>query len=183
MNDMRLLDLHADRRAMANAARELATLDAMTSSELAEKYRELFGEPTRSRNKEYLRKRIAWRVQEYAEGSLSPYALDRIAHLAERAPARWREPAPRKGRAEPVVAATVPAYDPRLPPAGAVLSRVHDGVEHQVTVLEGGFEYQGKHYSSLSKIARLITGTSWNGFLFFFGPGHKALRDQAKGHK
>ena len=41
--------------------------------------------------------------------------------------------------------------------------------EHSVTVLDDGFEYQGEHYRSLSKIARVITGTPWNGYLFFFG--------------
>lgn len=57
--------------------------------------------------------------------------------------------------------------DPRLPEPGEVLVKKHKGVEHEVRVLDDGFEYQGERYSSLSKIARAITGTTWNGYLFF----------------
>ncbi len=57
--------------------------------------------------------------------------------------------------------------DPRLPAPGSVLSRRYQGAECRVTVLEKGFEYRGERYRSLSKIAREITGTNWNGFLFF----------------
>ncbi|MEE1562888.1 MAG: DUF2924 domain-containing protein, partial [Alphaproteobacteria bacterium] len=42
-----------------------------------------------------------------------------------------------------------------------------DGVNHQVTVIDGGFEWQGRKYKSLSAVARAITGTRWNGWLFF----------------
>ena len=41
------------------------------------------------------------------------------------------------------------------------------GIQHKVTVHEDSFEYQGERYTSLSTLARLITGTNWNGFLFF----------------
>ncbi len=164
---MKALAQRTDREAAASVARELAALGTMSVGELAEKYREVFGEPTRTRNKEYLRKRIAWRVQERAEGGLSPRALEPSEQRAPEAPVRWRQPVSRKDGAtvEPVT----PARDPRLPGAGTVLTRVHDGVEHRVTVLEAGFEYNGKPYRSLSKIAGTITGTPWNGFLFFFG--------------
>jgi hypothetical protein len=58
--------------------------------------------------------------------------------------------------------------DPRLPPAGTVLSREYKGECHEVTVLEEGFMYNGEHFRSLSKIAKHICcGVSWNGFLFF----------------
>jgi hypothetical protein len=56
--------------------------------------------------------------------------------------------------------------DPRLPPVGTVIHREHDGVVHEIRALKDGFEYQGRHYTSLSTIAREITGTSWNGFLW-----------------
>ncbi len=172
---MKALAQRTDREAAASVARELAALGTMSVGELAEKYREVFGEPTRTRNKEYLRKRIAWRIQEHAEGGLSPRALERIEQLAPEAPARWRAPVARK---EGVSATAGPnasvARDPRLPPVGTVLTRQHDSVEHKVTVLADGFEYRGETYRSLSKVARLITGTPWNGFLFFFGRAHGA---------
>ncbi len=53
------------------------------------------------------------------------------------------------------------------PVAGTRLVREWQGVEHHVTVLVDGFEYQERTYRSLSPIARAITGTNWNGPLFF----------------
>jgi hypothetical protein len=176
-NDMssntKTLALRADLAAAASTGRQLAALDKMTVGELGEKYRELFGEPTRTRNKEYLRKRIAWRIQECAEGGLSPRALERIEQLAPEAPVRWRQPITRKDSPNGhFVLLTKPGRDPRLPPVGTVLRRMHDGIEHHVTVLGDSFEYRGESYRSLSKLARVITGTPWNGFLFFFGRSH-----------
>jgi len=57
--------------------------------------------------------------------------------------------------------------DPRLPAPGTVLTRDYRGTTYEVKVLEDGFEYEGELYASLSKIATQITGTSWNGFLFW----------------
>ena len=58
---------------------------------------------------------------------------------------------------------------------GTRLVREWDGVEHCVTVLADGFEYDGRSFRSLSAIARAITGTRWNGPLFF------GLRNAVKG--
>jgi hypothetical protein len=170
MSSVNVLAIRADRKAVAGTAHELAALDKMSAGELAEKYREVFGEPPRTRNKQYLRKRIAWRIQERAEGGLSPRALERIEQLAPDAPARWRQQVARTGGSgAPAVAMMKPARDPRVPVAGTVITRLHDGVEHKITVLDEGFDYRGERHRSLSKIARLITGTPWNGYLFFFG--------------
>lgn len=178
MGNRSTLAPHEDRVAIANMQRELVALDAMTVGELAEKYRAVFGIPTRSRNKEYLRKHLAWRMQERAEGGLSPRAIERIEQLAPQAPVRWRERIAKQDGAErPAPAAAKPDRDPRLPPPGTVLTRAHNGIEHQVTVLTDGFEYQGKRHRSLSQIARLITGTSWNGFTFFLGRAAGARGD------
>jgi hypothetical protein len=59
--------------------------------------------------------------------------------------------------------------DPRLPPVGTVVRRIHGTTEYSVTILDDGFEFRGETYRSLSKIATVITGTPWNGYLFFFG--------------
>ncbi|MBI3184657.1 MAG: DUF2924 domain-containing protein [Myxococcales bacterium] len=180
MSGKRALASSAERAAVASTALQLAALEKMSVGELAEKYREVFGEPTRTRNKEYLRKRIAWRIQELTEGGLSTRALKRIEQLAPEAPVRWRQPVARKdGAGGKVVPITRPARDPRLPPAGTVITRLHDGVEHKVTILDDGFEYGGERHRSLSKVARLITGTPWNGFLFFFGRAN-GTRPQAE---
>lgn len=55
----------------------------------------------------------------------------------------------------------------RVLKAGTRLVRHYSGQKHIVTVLGDGFEYQGQKFASLSKIATKITGTNWNGWLFF----------------
>jgi hypothetical protein len=167
-----------DRAAIAGVAADLAALQQMTSTDLAEKYVALFDAPPRSRNRDFLRKRLAWRIQELAEGGLSERALARIEELGPAALASWRRPA-RAGVAASPLETT--ARDPRLPPAGTVLTRTHGTTEHSVTVLDGGFEYRGERYRSLSKIARVITGTPWNGYLFFFGRAHGTKARSATG--
>lgn len=145
-------------------ARDLAALEAKTVSELASQHLALFDEPTRSRNKRYLIKRLAWRLQEQATGGLSPRALEQIDRLAPLAPIRWQ--ARIKTSA---ILVSRSGRDPRLPPPGEVLRRVYLGVEHQVKVLEKCFEYEGTTYRSLTAVAKKITGMQWNGFRFFFG--------------
>ena len=160
------------RQAIADIPRQLAALREMTVGQLRERYRDVFGEPTRSRNKDFLRKKVAWRIQELAEGGLSDHARARIEELAAHVPVRWRSSgngAHEHGTTtESAAVAVLPAArDPRLPEAGTVITREHGGVEHRVTVLEDGFEYAGQRFESLSKVARAISGTNWNGYLFF----------------
>jgi hypothetical protein len=146
-------------------ARELAALGKMRMQQLRAKYREAFGEATTSHNAAYLRKRIAWRIQELAEGGLSERARARIAELQQGAPLRERPPLVDARAAAAAVART--SRDPALPPAGTVLRRAHKGRNHEVTVQEDGFLYRGKKYTTLSAVAKAITGTTWNGRLFF----------------
>ena len=150
-----------EQKDLAQLSVQLRALQHMTAGELADKYSAVFGVPTLSRNKEHLRKKIAWRIQEIAEGGLSERACKRIEILGKQAPAQKEEPRP---QVKPV---EVPARDPRLPAAGSILTRTYRTKRYEVLVLQEGFEYQGQHFSSLSKIARVITGTRWNGFLFF----------------
>lgn len=160
----------ADSANVAKTAADVAALGSLTVAGLARKYEELFATPSRSRNKEYLRKRLAFKIQELAEGGLSPRALARIDELNRNAPPLGPRAAAKTARApEPATPDPTPSRDPRLPVPGTVLTRVHGKTEHRVTVLDDGFEYKGKPYPSLSRIAREITGTSWNGFLFFLG--------------
>lgn len=151
----------AEQRAIVDVATELDAVANMTVGELTEKYREVFGEPTRSHNKAYLQKKISWRIQELAEGGLSPRAVERIEELAVFAPARWR-PLIGKPRPEPRS-----ERDPRLPEPGTVVSREWGGETHEVIVRDEDFEYAGRRYATLSRVAREITGTNWNGYLFF----------------
>jgi hypothetical protein len=59
------------------------------------------------------------------------------------------------------------ATDDRLPPPGSVITRRYKGAVVQVKVLQGGFEYAGEVYGSLSAVAKTVTGSHCNGFLFF----------------
>lgn len=145
---------------------EIRRLGTMSVGELHARYAEAFGEAPRSRNKDYLRKRIAWRIQELAEGTLSERIKERARALARDADLRIVPP--RASNLAPTEA--VRGQDPRdrrIPGVGAVLSRTFRGVSHSVTVLDDGFEYQGRYFRSLSAVARAITGTRWNGVAFF----------------
>ena len=167
------------RAKIAELTAELTPLSSMTVAELAQKYAEVFGHPTATRNKDYLRKKIAWRIQELAEGGLRSETRKRIEELAGDA-VEALGLNKRKARPAP---ATTPSdeqmlhRDPRLPAPGTTLTRTFEGVEHNVVVLGDGFEYLGRRYKSLSKIAREITGMSWNGYGFF------GLISRAKGEK
>ncbi|MGH7294586.1 MAG: DUF2924 domain-containing protein [Polyangiaceae bacterium] len=153
---------------ICNVTRELSALGRMNMVALRAKYRESFGEETTSHNAAYLRKKLAWRIQELAEGGLTERTRARLEELARSAPARERPPSgagpvPPARRAPPSDA----LRDPALPPPGGILRRVYEGTSHEVTVAEDGFVYRGKTYKSLSTIAKVITGTTWNGRLFF----------------
>ncbi len=97
-------------------AAEIAKLETMTVSKLVEKFESLVGEKCRSRNKRYLVRRIAWRLQANAEGGLSERALKRAAELA--LDSEVRVTPPREHKRSRVVASTVeskPVRDLRLP--------------------------------------------------------------------
>jgi len=158
---------------LANITQQLSELATLPSRALAEKYLAVMGEPTRSNNRAWMLRTIAWRLQEQADVGLSERAQARITELGDELPVAWRM---RQAPLAPEIAALAPlgpseevpaARDPRLPPAGTVITRSHGGVDHQVVVHEVGFEYRGRSYKSLSQVAKAITGTTWNGFHFF----------------
>lgn len=143
---------------------EIQRLRRMTVGELRDRWRELYpGEEARSRNKQFLFRRLAWRVQELAYGGLSERAKSRLAELAADVPLRIRPP---KGF-DPTTVGSAPKRDPRLPKVGSVLVRPYRGSDVRVLVREDGFEWDGRAFDSLSAVARAITGQHWNGRLFF----------------
>ena len=145
--------------------RELIAVRKLPIEELRARYLALFGEESKSRNKKYLFKRIAYRLQELKHGGLTPAARARADALAEQAPLRRRLP---PGAGEELARAAQPhRLDPRLPPPGTVLRRTDKGVEHTVTVLEDAFEYRGERFDNLSVVATKLAGTRWNGYGFF----------------
>jgi hypothetical protein len=149
-------------------AAEIAKLETMTVSKLVERFESLVGEKCRSRNKRYLVRRVAWRLQANAEGGLSERALKRAAELALDSEVRVTPPREHK-RSRVVVAAveSKPVRDLRLPPNGSMLHRDYKGRQIRVLVLENGFEYEGQLFNSLTAVANTITGSHLNGFQFF----------------
>jgi hypothetical protein len=147
---------------------QIAALERMGPTELRAQYLKVFGEPTRSANKQYLYKKVAWRIQSLAEGGLSERAKRRAEELARDADIRTT--APRAPSApERSIALRVAKADgcDRLPIPGTVLTRTYRGQHVAVTVLSDGFQYEGQTYKSLSAIAKAVTGSHWNGYLFF----------------
>lgn len=156
----------------ASVTGQIDALRRMTVGELRLKWRELYGEDTRSCNRDYLWRRLAWRTQELAFGGLSERAKARIAELNQDNDLRMLPPRGWKDAIEAVAALAPkteygPVKDPRLPKPGGVLSRPYRGHDIRVTVLEKGFEWQGRPYRSLSAVAQAVTGQKWNGLLFF----------------
>jgi hypothetical protein len=153
---------------MLNVAKEVAAMERMTVGQLRAKYAEVFGEPTNGRNKRWLVKRIAWRMQANDEGDLSERARRRATELANDAdlrmtPPRDRKPVPQTE--ELTVTAAASATSVMLP--GTALKREYKGQTIRVMVLADGFEYLGERYKSLSAVAKAVTGQHWNGRLFF----------------
>lgn len=145
--------------------RDLAALNRMSTSELRIRYGQLFDESTTSGNRNWLLKRIAWRLQELAEGGLTERARKRAAELANDADLRITAPKRMEQLASHRTATVV--RDRRIPPIGSVLRRTYKGQELQITVLPEGFLHDGRSYPSLTAVAKAITGTHCNGFAFF----------------
>jgi hypothetical protein len=166
---------------MNGVAQQVAALARMSAKALRTRYREVFGEEAKTGNAAWLRKRIAWRLQSLAEGDLSQRARQRAGELANDADLRMNAPV-----VKPVVAGSThpaprlaalpteveeprqqPVSDGRVPPVGTVLTRAYKGKTLQVKVLADGFEYEGQKYTSLSALAKVITGNHCNGLAFF----------------
>src|SRR5215467_11906783 len=123
---------------------ELATLTQMGVSQLRGKYAELFGEPTRTGNRSWLVRRIAWRLQALTEGDLSERARRRALELANDADLRLSPPRHQRAPKLPTI---VIGRDPRLPPPGTTLFRKYKGRTIEVKILADSFHYAGSSYS------------------------------------
>ena len=158
----------------ASIPAQIAQLQAMTVGELRVEYLRVFGEEARSRNRVWLWRRVAWRIQELEFGGLSERAKKRLEELMPDAELALRTP---PGRVHVrVQGAPGPVRDKRIPRPGTVLLRHYKGQRLVVEVTKNGFEYNGRPFRSLSAVAREITGTHWNGLLFFGLTGKKAKK-------
>lgn len=133
---------------------QLAALKDAPTPALKAKWRELFDSEPPPYNRRFLESRLAYRIQELAYGGLKPQTLARLKELGK----QFDKPGGALIRKRAVS---------DRPIAGTRFIREYHGVEHCVTVRRDDFEYQGRAYQSLSAVARAITGTRWNGLVFF----------------
>jgi hypothetical protein len=143
---------------------QIAGLKRLDYSELRSLYRTLHDKDAPAYNRDFLVKRIAYRIQELAYGGVSEQTrakldcvLDRNGYDANGMPAARIA---RNGRLKP-----------GHPAIGTQFIRIWRGTRHVATALPDGFEYNGRRYRSLSAIASEITGSHWNGKVFFGATG------------
>ena len=141
--------------------KQVAELPELDSDQLKERWRAMFGSEPPAYNKPYLIKRLAYRIQELAFGGLSEAAQAQLRDALQEddgLPGRMQRRRRKLG----------------MPVVGTRLVREWQGNRYEVTVVSGGFEFEGRKYRSLSAITKAITGTHWN------GPGFYGLRQNSK---
>jgi len=131
----------------------LAALKTTPTPDLKRQWRDLFETEPPPYNRRFLESRLAYRIQELAYGGLKPETIARLEALGQQLDGG--NMVLRRTRAE------------EKPISGTRLIREWQGVEHCLTVRDHDYEYQGRPYQSLSAAARAITGTRWNGWVFF----------------
>lgn len=139
----------------------LAALKDMPVAALKAEWQALFDAPAPNNSRTFLEGRLAYRIQELTYGGPDKQTRRLLDLLAD--------------EVEGTLTRKAQIADPRNPVAGTKLIREWDGIAHTVTVLNGGFDWQGRRYKSLSAVARAITGTRWNGYRFF------GLRESKRG--
>ena len=150
----------------------IAKLQKMGLEELQAEYERVFGKTTKSRSRKHLYTVIARKLQEAPDQS-GLHTPRKSALATKFQPKRkrskqsvWKDKSkqqqPRKRLSRPLG-----ATDPRLPKVGSIITKIYKGKKIHVKFLGNGFEYAGRQYRSLSAIAREVTGSIWNGFLFF----------------
>jgi Protein of unknown function (DUF2924) len=131
--------------------KQLAELPGMSPAQLRAKWRECWRKPAPDIGPDLLRRGIAWKLQSRVYGDLPSH----IKRELERAADRLR-------RGEELLSSVRPSLKP-----GTRLVRSWQGKVHHVLVLDDGYEYDGRRFSSLTQVATAITGTHWSGPNFF----------------
>ena len=143
-------------RVSNSVLRQLATLETMPMDQLHERSRDLYGGEPPGYKRKFLIKRLAYRIQELFYGGLSEAAKTRLRQVAQDGPV---------ARVDRRVSGNPPSQVGILP--GTRFVRIWKDRRYEVLAHENGFEYDGRMFRSLSAVAREITGTRWNGRLFF----------------
>lgn len=143
-----------------DALRDLADLHAMSVPQLAARYQELFGKPSRIRHRAYMERRCAWRLEEQRTGGLSELARRRLETLVAAIKLPIGEPA------RSISGHLVDPSRRELAP-GSLIVKEWKGRQYQIRAMEnGGFELDGTRFRSLSAIAQHVTGSHWSGPLW-----------------
>ena len=133
---------------------QIAALASKTTAELAADYATLFGRPARYRSPTWMRKRLAFKLQENALGGLTRKARAALAELQA-----------------DIQLPTAPRAEPERPRGelrvGSVLRREWRGQQIRVEMTSDGLVWDGRVFKSLSAVANEVTGSRWNGRLFF----------------
>lgn len=142
---------------------QLNALEEMSPAQLRAEWKKLSGECLQSSPASLVRHLIAYRLQEKQHGKLSVQIerqLDRMTGVRGQGG---------QGAVVVVGAGSESArFKPRTPiPLGTRFIREWNGKTIAVTAVEGGFDWNGEVYRSLSEIARMVTGTHWSGPRFF----------------
>ena len=128
--------------------RQLTALQKMPFSELQDKWRDLYGSEPPHFKSTFLKKRLAFRIQELFYGGLDESTRNRLDEIADSLEDRKPK--------------TTVEIDGKILP-GTRFTREWRGKLYETIVREDGFEYNGQMFRSLSAIATAITGTQWNG--------------------
>jgi hypothetical protein len=131
---------------------EIASLSKLGVDELRERWKAMYGKaPSREIGRSFLTRAIAYRLQERVYGGLKPSTRRLLAQVVE----------------ESATGSSPKKPQMRMAQSGTVLIREWQGNAHRVTMLDDGVSFNGKHYRSLSEVAREITGSRWSGPRFF----------------
>jgi hypothetical protein len=143
-------------------------LDKLNMRELRSRFASYYTYTPQTRRKAHLVSKILWAIQRDALGDISAQARKTALSIANDRDVRERFPKPIIEVPLAAERTKSIAFKPSVEmTAGTILTRNHKGREVRVTVLDNGFEYDGRWFKSLSAIAREVTGTQWNGKLFF----------------
>ncbi len=168
----------------ASATTQISKLQKMNLQELRDEYERAFGKSTKSRNRKQLFSQIARKLQADRRGQTLDVTSGKPTLTVKyqpkkkaviKAKAKTKKVASKKAKAKTTCstskkskqATPVGQRDPRLPKVGTIITKEYKGQTINVRVLEKGFEYDGDVFRSLSAVAKHVTGSIWNGYLFF----------------
>lgn len=148
-----------------DVAAELEALKQLDLHELRVRWRKLCRGPVPNHiSRPLLLRIVAYKLQAWVHGDLDAETARYLKEITKARAKRLRAGEKRKAKQ--------PSSVPPVPPslgfkAGTLIGREFNGAMHRVTIVEDGFSWNGETYKSLSEIARIITGTRWNGPRFF----------------